>query len=78
MRQNYLSKWNEETGKHVNNKKRGKSNKPESLHKYQIDYKMIANWFNYKSAKTFNSSSNKEEMLDAIDSIIRYVEEFNK
>jgi hypothetical protein len=78
MRQNYLSKWNEEQEKMVNVKKRGKSNKPESLHKYQIDYKMIANWFNYKSAKTFNSSSNKEEMLDAIDSIIRYVEEFNK
>jgi hypothetical protein len=74
MKQNYLSKWNEEEGKMVNNKKRGKSLKPKLLHKYDITYEMIAEWFNYKSPKSFNSSSNKEEMLNAIESIIEYIE----
>lgn len=76
MKQNYLSKWDENQEKMVNVKKRGRSAKPDTLHKYKISYTMIADWFNYKSAKSFNSSSNKEEMLNAIENVIRYVEEF--
>lgn len=74
MRQNYLSKWNEETGKSVNVKKRGKSLKHELLHKYGITYELIAKWFGYSSAKSFNSSSIKEDMLRGIEEVVRHVE----
>lgn len=76
MKQNYLSKFDENQQKLVNIYKRGKSNKPEILHKYKITYEIIANWFNYKSSKSFNSSSNKQEMLNAVSRIIEYVENY--
>jgi len=74
MKQNYLSKWDEDLGKMVNNKKRGKSLKPELLHKYNITYDLIAKWFGYSSGKSFNSSSIKEQMLEGIENVIKHVE----
>lgn len=74
MKQNYLSKWNEETGKLANLKKRGGSLKPELLHKYNITYDLIAKWFGYSSAKSFNSSSIKEQMLKGVEEVIKHVQ----
>lgn len=74
MKQNYLSKWDENSGKMVNNKKRGKSLKPELLHEYGITYDLIAEWFGYSSAKSFNSSSIKEQMMKGIENVIKHVE----
>ena len=78
MKQNYLSKWDSELEKSVNNKKRGTSLKPDILHKYGITYKMIAEWFDYKSAKSFNSSSLKQDMLKGISEVIKHIEEKEK
>lgn len=46
-----------------------------SRKKYNITNKMIADWLNYSSVASFNSSSAKNRILKAIDKVAAHVEE---
>jgi hypothetical protein len=45
------------------------------LKKYNITNIMIANWLDYKDGMSFNNSSAKNRIINAIESIITYVED---
>ena len=44
------------------------------LKKYKISHEMIAKWFNYSSIFSFRNSSAKKRIEEAIEQIIKHVE----
>lgn len=48
--------------------------KPQKLKDYQITYDNIADWFGYSSARSFNSSTIKKQMLSGIEDVILHIE----
>lgn len=66
--------YNEDKDQLTNRKKRGKGDKHPKLKQYKITNKLVSEWFNYSSDKSFNNSSLKQEMLNGVLAIIRHIE----
>lgn len=43
--------------------------------KYKITNKLIANWFDYSSERSYNSSKGKKSMEKGINSLIKHIEQ---
>ena len=46
-----------------------------TVKKYDITSEMIAKWFKYSSTNSFDASNGKEKIINALEKVIKHVEE---